>query len=145
MTRDRRANHFGLPQVPVISIIEDDASVRCAMHNLVRSLGFTACTYACAEDFLRSQRLDDTACIIADVQMPGLSGVELQSVLLSQGRRTPFIFITAFNGDAVRTRAMKAGAVAFLSKPVEGSTLIQCLDKALTRGRGQQQRPQTNV
>ena len=132
-------------QVPVISIIEDDASVRCAMHNLVRSLGFIACTYACAEDFLRSQGLDDTACIIADIQMPGLSGVELQSAVLAQGRRTPFIFITAFHNDTVRARAMNAGAVAFLSKPVDASTLIQCLDKALTGERGQQLLPQTNV
>jgi FixJ family two-component response regulator len=117
--------------VPVISIVEDDSSVRSALQNLVRSLGYKACTFACADDFLRSPRVNDTECVIADVQMPGLSGVELQSLLLSQDRRIPFIFVTAFNDNVVRARAMKAGAICFLSKPVDGQALIDCLDKAL--------------
>ena len=117
--------------IPMIAIVEDDASVRNAMQNLVRSLGFIACTFASAEDFLQSPRLNDTACVIADVQMPGMSGVELQSLLVSRGRRTPIIFITAFHDDAIRARAMKAGAICFLNKPVDGETLVECLDKAL--------------
>jgi CheY-like chemotaxis protein len=92
------------------------------MQNLVRSLGFIACTFASTEDFLQSPRLNDTACVIADVQMPGMSGIELQSHLLSTDRRTPIIFITAFHDDAIRARAMKAAAVCFLNKPVDGET-----------------------
>jgi FixJ family two-component response regulator len=132
MKGDRAAEGCsGLPHVPVISIVEDDSSVRSAMQNLVRSLGYEACTFACADDFLRSPHVNDTECVIADVQMPGLSGVELQGLLLSWDRRIPFIFVTAFNDDVVRARAMKAGAICFLSKPVDGKALIDCLDKAL--------------
>jgi FixJ family two-component response regulator len=120
-----------LQKVPVISIIDDDESVRAATRSLVRSLGFTAFTFASAEDFLQSPRASDSSCVITDVQMPGLSGVELQSRLLAQGQRTPIIFITAFPDKSIEARAMKAGAICFLSKPFEGSTLIKCLDRAL--------------
>ena len=122
-----------MPRVPVIAIIEDDASVRTATQSLVRSLGFTACTFACAEEFMQSSRVNDASCLIADVQMPGMSGVELQRVLCAQGRDTPIIFITAFQDEAIRARAMKAGAICFLSKPFDGETLIECVHKALNR------------
>ena len=120
-------------QAPVISIIDDDESVRLATQGLVRSLGYTACTFASAAEFLQSPRMDDTSCVIADVQMPGMSGVELQSLLIAQGRRTPMIFITAFHEESVRARAMKAGAIGFLNKPFSGQTLIECLEMALKR------------
>jgi FixJ family two-component response regulator len=120
-----------LPSIPVISIIDDDESVRAATNRLVRSLGFVALTFACADDFLRSPRLNDTSCVIADVQMPGMSGIELQSVLIASGKDIPIIFITAFPDERARTRAMEAGAVGFLSKPFEGSALIQHIDDAL--------------
>ena len=119
-----------LPQVPVIAIVEDDASVRTATQSLVRSLGFTAYAFACAEEFMQSPRVNDTSCLIADVQMPGMSGVELQRVIIAQGRDT---LITAFQDEAIRARAMKAGAVCFLSKPVDGQTLVEYLNKALNR------------
>jgi FixJ family two-component response regulator len=122
-----------LSQGPVISIIDDDESVRVATQSLLRSLGFTACTFASAADFLQSPRMNDTSCVIADVQMPGMSGVELQSLLIAQGRRTPMIFITAFHEESVRARAMKAGAIGFLNKPFSGQTLIECLETALKR------------
>jgi FixJ family two-component response regulator len=122
--------------VPEISIIDDDESVRVATQNLVRSLGFIACTFASAEEFLQSSRVNDTSCVIADVQMPGMSGVELHSLLIAQGHRTPIIFITAFHEEHIRARAMKAGAICFLSKPVDGQTLIECLDKAVKRRNG---------
>ena len=122
-----------MPKRPVISIIDDDASIRVATQSLVRSLGFAVCTFASAADFLQSPRMNDTSCVIADVQMPGMSGVELQSLLIAQGHRTPMIFITAFHEESVRARAMKAGAIGFLSKPFSGQTLIECLEMALKR------------
>jgi FixJ family two-component response regulator len=124
-----------LAAVPVISIIDDDASVRVATTNLVRSLGFAAHAFASAEEFLLSPRMDDTSCLITDVQMPGMSGMELQSLLTAQGRKTPIIFITAFPEERIRARVLEAGAVGFLSKPFDGGTLIKCIDSAL-KGHG---------
>jgi FixJ family two-component response regulator len=120
----------------VISIIDDDASVRAATDNLLRSLGYRVCAFVSAEEFLRSGHLNDTACVIADVQMPGMSGVDLQAWLLTQGNRVPFIFITAFPEKTMRARALKAGAVCFLAKPFDRLTLIRCLDTALERQGG---------
>jgi FixJ family two-component response regulator len=115
----------------MISIVDDDARVREATTNLLRALGFTAATFASAEDFLGSERADDTACLIADVQLPGLSGIELQDRLRAEGKETPVIFITAFPADSVRTCALRGGAIGFLSKPFDTATLIDCIDKAL--------------
>lgn len=115
----------------VISIIDDDVSVRVATCNLVRSLGYVVYTFASAGEFLRSPHLDDTSCVIADVQMPVMSGLELQAQLLADGYRKPFIFITAFSGENVRARALKAGASCFLTKPFTEDALIDCLDAAL--------------
>jgi FixJ family two-component response regulator len=115
----------------VISIIDDDPSVRQATDGLVRSLGYRAMTFASAEDFLQSDHIDDTSCLITDVQMPGLSGVELQSVLNARGARLPIIFITAFPEDRIRRCVLEAGAVGFLSKPFEESVLIEHLETAL--------------
>ncbi len=123
-------------QAPVISIIDDDASVRAATNRLVRSLGYIAHTFASADEFLRSAHLNDTSCVIADVQMPRMSGVELQGVLIAQGISLPIIFITAYPEENIRARAMAAGAVGFLTKPFDGLTLIKCLDKALKRHGG---------
>jgi FixJ family two-component response regulator len=120
-----------LPNIPVVSIIDDDELVRAATNRLVRSLGFIAPTFASADEFLRSPRLNDTSCVISDVQMPGISGIELQSMLITKGKNVPIIFITAFPDESIRAQAMKAGAICFLSKPFDGSTLIQCIDDAL--------------
>ena len=116
---------------PVISIIDDDVSVRTATYNLVRSLGYAVRTYASAEEFLRSPDLNDTSCVIADVRMPAMSGLELQAHLIADGRHFPFIFITAFSVESDRARALKAGAVCFLIKPFDGDVLMTCLDAAL--------------
>jgi FixJ family two-component response regulator len=120
----------------VISIIDDDASVRAASDNLLRSLGYDVYTFVSAEEFLRSAHLNDTSCVIADVQMPGMSGVDLQARLLTQGYRVPFIFMTAFPEETIRARALKAGAICFLTKPFDRLTLIRCLDTALERHGG---------
>ncbi|MEH2612795.1 response regulator transcription factor [Bradyrhizobium sp. AZCC 1693] len=118
---------------PVISIIDDDGSVRAATHNLVRSLGYAVHTFASPEEFLRSSQLGDTSCVIADVRMPSMSGLELQAYLLARGHSLPFIFITAFAVESDRARALKAGAICYLTKPFDGETLIGCLDAALER------------
>lgn len=120
---------------PTISIVDDDESMRCAVKSLVTSLGFAACTFASAEEFLHSPRLDDTDCLITDLQMPGLSGIELQKSLLAQDRHIPIIFMTAFPEERMRTRAMEAGALGFLSKPFETQTLITLIDKAIATSR----------
>jgi len=125
-----------LPKVPVISIVDDDESVREATKGLVRSLGYTAATFASGEEFLNSDRVNDTSCLITDVQMPGLTGLELQSRLTAIDRRIPIIFVTAFPQEQVRARALKAGAVGFLSKPFSDDSLIVCLDRALADSDG---------
>ena len=120
----------------VISVIDDDASVRAATNNLLSSHGYLVHTFASADEFLRSAHLNDTSCVIADVQMPAMSGVELLKLMRTQGYRVPFIFITAFPDESVRARALKAGAICFLAKPFAGPTLIKCLGTALNGHRG---------
>ena len=121
---------------PVISVIDDDASVRAATNNLLRSHGYTVHTFASAEEFLQSTGLDDSLCVIADVQMPGMSGLDLLMHVRAQGYTAPFIFITAFPDESVRARALTAGAICFLGKPFAGPILIKCLDTALEGHRG---------
>ncbi len=120
----------------MISIIDDDESVRETTKELVRSVGFDADTFASAEEFLQSSRLNDTACVIADIQMPGMSGLELQSFLLAHSYRTPVIFMTAFPEERIREHVLNAGAVGFLGKPFDDECLINCLEAALKRQRG---------
>ena len=118
-------------QAPVIAIVDDDESVREATKGLVRSLGYVAETFGSAEEFLSSEHRRETSCIITDVQISGLSGVELQSRLIAEGHRLPIIFMTAFPKDRVRTRALEAGAYGYLRKPFTEEQLIGCLDRAL--------------
>ena len=123
-----------LQNAPIISI-DDDESMRCAIKSLVTSLGFGAYTFASAQKFLQSTHLDHTSCVITDLQMPGLNGIELQKSLLAQGRHIPIIFVTAFPEERLRARVMEAGALGFLSKPFESETLIKLIDKAIEAGR----------
>jgi FixJ family two-component response regulator len=116
---------------PLISIVDDDESIREATKGLVRSLGYQAATFASAEEFLQSDNVDNTSCLITDVQMPGLSGIELQRRLIAQGTDMPTIFITAFPEEATRSCALTAGAVGYLGKPVSEESLLKCLDTAL--------------
>ena len=117
----------------MISIVDDDRSLREATKGLVRSFGYGADAFASAEEFLQSDRLNDTSCLILDVNMPGLSGIELQKQLIAQGNRVPIIFITAVPEESTRDKALKAGAVGFLSKPFREEWLINHLDVALNR------------
>ena len=121
---------------PVVSIVEDDAAVRAATENLVKSLGFDVYAFASAQEFLQSHREAETACLISDVQMPNMSGVELQADLANRGFRIPTIFMTAFPDESVRRRAMDAGAVGFLHKPFNGKALIQFIYDAISQGGG---------
>lgn len=125
----------------VISIVDDAEYVRVAMKNLVESLGFTACTFASAEDFLQSPQLNESACVISDVQMPHMNGLELQSHLLSIGNVTPIIFITAFTDPNAQDRALKAGAVCFLNKPFSAQILSRCIAVALGKNAGEEPKP----
>ena len=116
---------------PMISIVDDDESVREATKALVRSMGYDAFTFASAEEFLDSNQVHDASCIITDLQMPGLSGVELQKRLIAKGCRVPVIFVTAFPNERTRKDVLDAGAIGFLSKPFSDESLVQCLERAL--------------
>jgi FixJ family two-component response regulator len=113
-----------------ISIVDDDASIREALKSLMRSVRFNVDAFASAEEFLASQRVDDTACLILDVYLPGMNGFELQSHLKTEGRDIPMIFITAHSDEASRQRALKGGAIDFLSKPVRRDTLLKAIQSA---------------
>src|SRR5262252_810968 len=102
-------------EVPVVSIVDDDESVRTAMGSLIRSLGYRACIFDCAEAFLASPRLRETACLITDMLMPGMTGLQLQAELHEQGCRFPIIFITAHPEDRFRKPAEAAGAAGFFA------------------------------
>jgi FixJ family two-component response regulator len=120
----------------VISVIDDDASVRAATNNLLSSHGYLVHTFASAEDFLRSADPGGASCVVADVQMPGMSGLDLLTHVRTLGNGVPFIFITAFPDESVRARALKVGAICFLAKPFAGPVLIDCIETALNRPRG---------
>jgi FixJ family two-component response regulator len=122
-----------LTEIPLISIVDDDDTVRAAIESLVRSLGFKTRTFASAELFLQSSSLSETRCLILDVQMPNMGGIELQDHLSKLGFEMPIIFITAYPDESVRQRALQAGAVGFLLKPFEvyGQRFVDCLQEAL--------------
>jgi FixJ family two-component response regulator len=121
-----------LPKATMISIVDDDESVRESTKALVRSLGYSACAFASAEEFLNSDT-GDTHCLIVDIQMKGLSGIELQERLKAQGRRIPVIFITAFADDRMRSHALESGAIGFLRKPFSDEKLTSYIDSALAQ------------
>ena len=115
----------------MIAIVDDDDVVREAMKSLMRSLGYNASTFGSADEFLKSEQVSNTSCLVTDLQMPGLSGIDLQDWLIAQGHRFPIIFLTAYPDQAARMRAMKAGAIGFLSKPSSDEHLLGYLNKAL--------------
>jgi FixJ family two-component response regulator len=119
-------------EAPLIVCVEDDASVREAIEGLLVALGFTAEVFSSAEEFLQSGRVGDTSCLITDVRLGGISGIELQNSLAASGYRIPVIVVTAFPDDRTRTRALSAGAVGVLSKPITKEELLTCIRSALT-------------
>ena len=118
-----------------IFIVDDDPSIRLALENLISSIGQQVETYAAAQDFLRDCPRNPAGCLVLDVQMPGLSGLDLQSELSHAGIHLPIIFITGHGDIPTSVRAMKAGAVEFLTKPVTDSELLAAIDQALERDR----------
>lgn len=117
--------------MPTISIVDDDTWARNGIRELVESLGYGVCAFESAEQFLTSDVLDKTACLITDIQMPGLSGLDLHRELKAQGYSIPVIFITAFPDERRRSSAFGAGAIGFLTKPFEERSLVDCLALAV--------------
>jgi len=136
------AEHRGQDWAPmakslVVAIVDDDEGVRASLASRGRSVGYEAQAYESGMDFLRQAPGDDPACMIADVQMPVITGDELQAQLVAAGRHFPIIFMTAFPSETVRQRVMAAGAHCYLGKPSSGDEIIRCLEDALA-GNGPQ-------
>jgi FixJ family two-component response regulator len=119
---------------PLVSVVEDDRFFRESMGRLMRSLGYTVESFPSAADFLASPRLADTTCLIADVHMPAMTGIELYRHLIDAGRAIPTILVTAYPNDVDRARALNDGVICYLRKPVDEQNLVRCLRAALTSG-----------
>jgi FixJ family two-component response regulator len=117
----------------LVAIVDDDDSVRDTLKELLRAAGFSSRTFESAEDFLGSGHQQDTACLITDIRMPGMSGLELQTRLNAERCRIPTIFITAHGDEEMRFQALRAGAVEFLPKPFDDEVLIETIRVALNR------------
>src|SRR5436309_1306578 len=115
----------------MVAVVEDDESYRGALQRLLKSAGFQVRTFASAEDFLGSGQQHHTACLIADIRMPGMSGLDLQARLNAQQLRIPTIFITAHGDARLRMQALRAGAVEFLAKPFDDELLLESVRAAL--------------
>jgi FixJ family two-component response regulator len=124
-----------MPKHNLISIVEDDQPFRESMRKLVSSLGYTVEVFPSAADFLASPFLTATACLVTDVQMPGMTGVELHRHLIAAGYAIPTIIVTAYPDEVVRRRAVKDGVVCYLRKPVDDDHLERCLRSALESGK----------
>jgi len=118
---------------PLISVVDDDESVRESIESLIRSVGFSAQTFSSAEEFLQNGPIEKTACLILDVRMPRMSGLELQRHLTAAACQIPIVFITADGDQETRARALKDGAVDFLSKPFSEEALLKAVNTALQR------------
>jgi FixJ family two-component response regulator len=120
-----------MSKAPLISIVDDDALARDGIRELIESFGYRAVAFSSAENFLRSSVIRETTCVITDLQMPGLNGLQLQEALQSRGYSTPVVLITAYSNEKHRARALHNGAVGFLSKPFDDRSLMECLTAAI--------------
>jgi FixJ family two-component response regulator len=120
-------------KVKVVSVVDDDESFRAALKRLLKSAGFPVRPFASAEDFLKSGQQHDTGCLIADIRMPGMSGLDLQAKLNADHCPIPTIFITAHGDEKMRLQAMRGGAVKFLAKPFDDAILLESVRTALKR------------
>ena len=121
---------------PIVFVIDDDALIRDGIHSLIKSIGLRAETFASAQDFMLAKRPDAPACLILDVRMPGLNGLDLQRKLNDANIYIPIIFITGHGDIPMSVRAMKEGALEFLTKPVRGQDLLDAVQKAVAHDRG---------
>jgi FixJ family two-component response regulator len=119
----------------VVSIVDDDASLRRSVRNLLTSVGFRVETFASAEAFLESIHRDNTGCVVLDLRMEGMDGLELLRHLMAAGSRIPVVILTAHGDDDLRDRTLQSGAVAFLSKPFHADVLLDAVKTAMGRGR----------
>ena len=126
MANERRAK--------MVAVVEDDASYRVALQRLLKSAGFSVQLFESAEDFLNSSQQHETGCLIADIRMPGMSGLDLQARLNTEHCPIPTIFITAHGDEKMRLQAMRGGAVKFLAKPFDGTILLEAVRVALDSG-----------
>ena len=117
---------------PVVAIVDDDQSFRDGISDLVNSMGFDSETFERAEHFLQSDNLNRTSCLITDMRMPGMTGLELHNRLVAAGKRIPTIIITAFPKEGDRQRAVQAGIVCVLAKPFDEGQLVDCITSALS-------------
>lgn len=124
-----------MPTRRLISIVEDDQRFRASMIELMSSLGYTVEAFPSAESFLASPRLAETACLVTDVHLPGMTGAELNRRLIHAGHQIPMILVTAYPDEVIRNRALKDGVVCYLSKPVDDEHLQRCIRSALQAGR----------
>ena len=120
-----------MPIIPLIAIVDDDDALRNSLDNLLRSVGFRVQGFSSAEAFLQANQAHETACLILDVLMAGMNGLELQRQLVAANWRIPIIFVTAYADDDARARALAAGAVAFLYKPCREEDLLSAIDATL--------------
>lgn len=120
-----------LASVPLISIVDDDAWARSGLEQLINAIGYDVRAFASAEEFVESGSIAETTCLITDLHMPGMSGLELQSHLRNEGYGTPIILVTAFPTEMHRSRALKDGATDFLAKPFDEQTLVSSLTRAI--------------
>ena len=128
-----------MPKASLVSVVEDDRFFRESMRRLMRSLGYSVEAFPTAADFLASPRLTETGCLIADVHMPAMTGLELHRRLIEAGYAIPTIFVTAYPDEDVRARALKDGVVCYLRKPVEQEQLLRCVRAALHSGGGDEE------
>ena len=119
----------------LISLVEDDRFFRDSMGRLMRSLGYTVEAFQSAAEFLASPRLAETSCLITDVHMPAMSGIELYRHLIEAGHAIPTVLVTAYPNDVDRDRALNDGVICYLRKPVDEQNLLQCLNTAFSSGK----------
>ena len=124
----------GMMKKVLVSVVEDDRFLRESMCRLMRSLGYTVDMFSSAADFLASPRLFETACLIADIHMPAMTGLELYRRLVDTGNAIPTILVTAYPNDIDQARALNDGIICYLRKPIDEQSLIRCLRAALTSG-----------
>ena len=124
-----------MPKASLVSVVDDDEFFRESMRRLIRSLGYTVEAFPSAADFLASRGLDETACLIADIHMPGMTGVELYACLIEAGHKIPTILVTAYPDEGTQARVLKDGIVCYLLKPFDDNDLMDCVRKAVEGGK----------